>query len=191
MKTDGMIGIATPDTILDPLFVDQSYDHFIGMTRSATGNRREYINTHQRFTFYPPGVGESIMSQRHAMPHHPQLHFLGWDGFIHSHVLVAGQSLGCSALIPVTLQVCMVLAAGGVVLILDCKHGVGGVDGEGETEQDGQVALIVVERSCGVSGHRAINDKACSLRVLSCLLSLELLDDAEQSLVTRVASLET
>ena len=131
------------------------------------------------------------MSQSHAMPHHAQLHLLRRDGLIHPHVLVAGQSLGCSALVTVTLQVCMILAAGGIVLILDSKHGVGGVDREREAEQDGQVPLIIVKRSGGVSGHGAIYHKTCSLGVLGCLLGLQLLDDAEKSLVSRVARLET
>ena len=82
----------------------------------------------------------------------------------------------------------MVLAAGAVVGVLDSKHGVGGVDRQGEAQQDGQVPLVVVQRGRGVG--RAIQHETRALGLLGCLLRLQLLDDAEESLMIRVARLE-
>ena len=54
------------------------------------------------------------------------------------------------------------------------EHGVGGVDGQGEGEEDGEVALVVVDCGGGgvLPGHRTVQHEAGPLTAPRRLLSL-------------------
>ena len=185
-----MVRVAAPDPVLDPLLVDERHHHLVAVARRAADG----------------GVRERVVRQRHAVPHHAQLHGGRADLLVHLphppldgdtgagpdlHVAVPGEADCGAAGGGAALQVAVVLAAGLVVLVLHLQgqgsvhrrlcstlqhreHGVGGVDGQGEGEEDGEVALVVVDGGGGgvLPGHRPVQHEAGALAAPRRLLSL-------------------
>ena len=71
------------------------------------------------------------------------------DGFIELHVLRGSDSFGRLALVQLAGELWVVFAAALVVLVLHHEHRVGGVDREGESQQHGDVPLVVVDPGRG------------------------------------------